>query len=187
MGADGFLCPTAALGTPKSLWARLCPAAQTLCPMPGWALLWHRSSSTTFCVHRAAQALTLLLALAMGLGSWHRGNCASWCRHQATHTGKANAGLCPAASSATSDTSVPQLRRPSGDQGWPWGCSHPRLRGLGLDRAPGVLVQGLMLPLSFCIWCVTGDGTLGDGTMWGVEGLTAPQPQIPAWNDRGMR
>lgn len=32
--ADGSVHPTAAVGTPKSLWGRLCPAAQTLCPVP---------------------------------------------------------------------------------------------------------------------------------------------------------
>lgn len=67
------------------------------------------------------------------------------------------------------------------------GAAPPGLVGLGLDRAPGALVQGLMLPLSFCVWCVTGDGTLADGTRWGVEGLAAPQPQLQVQNDPGMR
>lgn len=44
-----------------------------------------------------------------------------------------------------------------------------------------------MLSLSFCIWCVTGDETLGDGTTWGVESLAAPKPRIQVQNDPGTR
>lgn len=74
-----WLCaPHSSRGHPKVSVGQAVPRSTDPVPgAPGWALLWHRLSSTTPRVHRAAEAPTPVLAPAVGLGSWHRGHWAS--------------------------------------------------------------------------------------------------------------